>query len=172
MPPCTLASYRRRSQSESSQWASVPFDMQGASLHHSTSLIPQPVALSVLDSWWLTFLAVYILTSVRRGIFWKKPSVLLCGRRCIYWRGQRGRCCTHAVFVFSPENIWDLHRASQRNPSIAFPLVPLPPLRTCKAASHLHQNEELREQNVFPVLLAEDGPFSYLWSIILWSVMI
>lgn len=68
------------------------------------------------------------MTSVSMGILWKqrKPSALLCGRKCIYWRGQRSLCSTHAVFVFNPENIWDLHWPSQRNPSIAFPLVPLP----------------------------------------------
>ena len=49
---------------------------------------------------------------------------------------------THAGFVFSPENIWDLQEASQRIPSLVFPLPP----PACKAASHLHQNEELRER--------------------------
>lgn len=36
MPPCTLASYGRRSQPESSRWASVLFDWQGNSIHRST----------------------------------------------------------------------------------------------------------------------------------------
>lgn len=68
-------------------------------------------------------------------------------------RGRRRRCA-HAVFVFSPENIWDLRRASQRNPSIAFPRVPLPPPpHASKPAGPPHICIRMRSSRVLASLL-------------------
>ncbi len=119
MPPCTL--YKGRGAGPGAL-SGRHFSLTGRVTNNKTSgfICTGLMMAEVLGS----------VISDEEGNILEKPSVLLCGQKVHPLKGgQRGRCCTHAVFVFSPENIWDLRRASQRNPSIAFPLVPHPPFR-------------------------------------------
>lgn len=72
------------------------------------------------------------------------------------------------LFLFSALRTFGICvRASQRSSSIAFPPSsptsssshPSPKFWTCRAATHLHQNEELQGQNASAIFLWQEGPF-------------
>lgn len=111
-------------------------------------------------------------------------SWLLCGWRCFYWRSQCGQCCTHAVLFSALRTFGICVRASQRSSSIAPPpfphptsssFHPSPKFWTCRAATHLHQNEGLQGQNALAIFLWQEGPFSpricrerFAWEVLNW----
>lgn len=72
-------------------------------------------------------------------------------------------CC----FVFGPENIWDLRQGLTKKLLNCVPppshtsssFHPSPKFWTCRAATHLHQNEELQGQNALAIFLWQQGPF-------------
>lgn len=131
---------RHRSQPESSQWASVPSWLAGAtslitSLKslNATSVFLSTGLMTAADLWLCKF-----PSSVRRErSLTRKPSVLLCGRRCIYWKGPtwpvEHSCCfcfqplrTFGICVGPHKEIPQLHFPPTRSPS-----PPSPNLQGC-----------------------------------------
>lgn len=88
------------------------------------------------------------------------------------------------LFLFSALRTFGICvRASQRSSSIAFPPPsptsssshPSPKFWTCRAATHLHQNEELQGQNASAIFLWQEGPFPpwicrerFAWEVLNW----
>lgn len=125
MPPCTLASCGRRSQPESSQWASVLLEWQGDPLHHYTKK-------SNSTTRGLVGAGLGMAEVLRRGMFWKRPQCF-CVAEGVSIEGAEVAGAAPMLFLFSALRTFGICvRPHKEIPQLHFPWSPFPPFEPAR----------------------------------------